>query len=83
MLAIGEAREKAREAIQRIKAGLPAFEAPPIKPDSFEDVAESYMHRHVRKKGLRSQAEIERILNRYIYPVFQDREFDVMPTRVA
>ena len=40
--AIDEAREKAREAIKRIKGGLPAFEAPPVKPESFKAVAEEY-----------------------------------------
>jgi integrase len=72
---IDEARDKAREAIKRIKAGQPAFEPPPVKPDSFKAVAENYLERHVRAKGLRSQAEIERILDKYIYPVWRDREF--------
>ena len=72
---IDEAREKAREAVKRIKAGQPAFEPPPPTPDSFEAVAETYMQRHVRAKGLRTEREIARILNKYVYPVLQDREF--------
>ena len=72
---IVEARDKAREAIKRIKAGLEPFEPAPVKPDSFKAVAENYLERHVRAKGFRSQAEIERQLTNHIYPVWQDREF--------
>ena len=73
-LTIDEAREKAREAVKRIKAGQQPFEPPPVKPDSFKAVAENYMQRHVRANRLRSQAEIERILRIYILPVWTDRE---------
>ncbi len=73
---IDEAREKAREAIKRVKAGEPAFEPPPTKPDSFKAVAENYLKRHVQAKGLRSAPEITRILNKYVYPVLQDLEFE-------
>ncbi len=75
VLTIDEAREQARECIKRIKAGQPAFEPPPTKPDSFKDIAEGYMQRHVRAKGLRTEPEIARILRSYIYPILQDREF--------
>jgi hypothetical protein len=40
VLAIEQSRDKAREAIRRIKQGLAAFEPPPIKPDS---VAENWL----------------------------------------
>ncbi len=76
VLTIAEAREKAREAIQRIKGGKPAFEAPPAKPDSFKAVADNWMERHVKAKGLRTEREIGRILRKYIYPIFGDREFE-------
>ncbi len=76
VLTIDEARERARVAIQRIKAGQSAFEPPPVQPDSFKAVAENYIERHVKAKELRSQAEIERILERYIYPTWKDREFE-------
>ena len=75
LYSIGEARDLAREAIKRIKAGQPAFEPPPSKPDSFRAVAENYVERHVKARGLRSQAEIERILDKYIYPAWQDFGF--------
>ncbi len=72
---IEEARDKAREAIKRIKAGLPAFEPPAPAPDSFKAVAKNYLTRHVRANGLRSQSEIERILENQIYPSWEDHEF--------
>ena len=78
VLTIAEAREEARVAIQRIKAGQPAFEAPPVKPDSFKDIAENWLTRHVQAKGLRTEPEIVRILNKYIYPVLQDRDFETI-----
>ena len=78
VLTIAEAREKARGAIQRIKAGQPAFEPPPAKPDSFEAVAENWMRRHVRAKRLRTEPEIARILKKYIYPVLQYRDFETI-----
>ncbi|MCH7543266.1 MAG: DUF4102 domain-containing protein, partial [Proteobacteria bacterium] len=76
VLTIDESREKAREAIKRIKDGLDPFEPPPVPPDSFKAVAENYLERHVRAKGLRSQDEIERILERNIYPTWKDRDFE-------
>ncbi len=78
VLAIAVARERARVAIQRIKAGQPAFEPPPAKPDTLRDIAETYMQRHVRAKGLRTEREIARILKKYIYPVLQDRDFETI-----
>ncbi len=76
---IDESREKAREAIKRVKAGQSAFEPPPVQPDSFKAVAENYIERHVKAKELRSRAEIERILERYIYPTWKDRGFEGIP----
>jgi integrase len=74
-MAIERARERAREAIRRIKAGLPAFEPPPVQPDSFGAVAESWLKRHVAAKGLRSQPQIERILRKLVYPRWASRPF--------
>ena len=45
---ITEARDKAREAIKRIRAGLPAIEPPAPPPDSFKAVAKNYLIRHVQ-----------------------------------
>lgn len=75
VLKIEQAREKAREAIRRIKEGKPAFEPPPVKPDAFKSVAETWVQRHVAAKKLRSQSEIERCLEKYVYPSWRYREF--------
>ena len=84
VLGIEEARDKAREAIKRIKDGLPAFEPPPVEPDSFADVSENWLKRHVEAKGLRSADEVERVLERYVPPVWRDRAFaDIRRSDVA
>ena len=75
VLKIEDARERARQAIKRVRAGLPAFEAPPVKPESFKSVADNWLVRHVEKKGLRSHNEIVRCLQKYVYPHWQNREF--------
>ena len=76
LLNVDDAREKAREAIKRIKAGLSAFEPPPVEPDSFGAVAENYLTRHVRANGLRSEDQIERILQNQVYPMWKDRALE-------
>ena len=48
---IEQAREKAREAIKRIRAGQPPFEALPPNSESFEAVAREYLKRHVAGNG--------------------------------
>jgi integrase len=75
VLRIEEARDTAREVIKRIRAGMPAFEAPPVKPDSFADVSSDWLKRHVQANGLRSQNEIERCLGMYVLPAWKDRDF--------
>jgi integrase len=78
VVTIEEARDKARTAIKRIKAGLPPFEALPTKPDSFEAVAGNWLKRHVVAKGLRTRDEIERCLTKYILPHWREREFETL-----
>ena len=75
VLQIAEARERARTAIRRIKDGLPPVEAPPVKPDSVKAVAESWLQRHVAKKKLRTEDEIKRCLNKYVYDQWADHNF--------
>ncbi len=75
VLGIEDARASARTAIRRIKEGLPAVEPPPVKPDAFKAVAESWSKRHVAAKGLRSAGEIKRALEMYVYPHWADRDF--------
>ena len=71
-MTIEEARDKARTAIKRVKAGLPPFEAPPTKPDFFEAVAGNWLKRHVEAKGLRTRDEIERVLRVYVLPHWRE-----------
>jgi integrase len=68
VLTIEDAREQARAAIRRIGEGLPAFEAAPNEPELFPEVAEQWLKRHVRTKGLISEKEIVRLLNKHVYP---------------
>jgi integrase len=75
-LKIEVAREKAREAIARVKRGQPAIEPPPPAPDTFKAVADNWFKRHVEAKGLRTRHEIERCLSKYVLPTWRDRVFD-------
>jgi integrase len=72
MLPIAEARIRAREIIRRVRDGLPAIEP---RGETFATVAKDWLARHVGKKGLRSAADIERLLNRYVLPPWRVREF--------
>ncbi len=71
---IEEAREKARDAIKRIRAGLPAFDAPTVA-QSFKDVAETWLKRHVQASRLRSEKEITRLLTAHLLPAWEGRAF--------
>jgi integrase len=74
-MTIEDARERAREIIKRVKAGKPAIEPAPTKPDSFEAVAKNWLKRYVEKKELISQPEIKRCLDKYVYPYWRNRPF--------
>src|SRR5262249_55817066 len=75
VLSIDEARGRARKTIQRVKDGKPAFEAPPAKAASFEEIAEQWLKRHVRAKGLRSEGEVTRLLKAHVYSAWKGRAF--------
>ena len=79
---VSDAREKAREAIQRVKEGNTAKEAPDAPPETFETVAERFIKRWVKQGGkkqdgvsLRSAGEIERQFKTYLYPVWRAKPF--------
>jgi integrase len=74
-MGIDEARDRARVIIRRIKDGLPAFEPVPVKPDSYEAVATKWLELYVNHKGLRSAPEIERLLRKFVFPVWGKRDF--------
>lgn len=74
-LAIEKARTMARAMKARIRAGLPAEEPKPERAETFREVSDNWIKRHVEAKGLRSKAEIERTLNKHVLPEWQDRPF--------
>jgi integrase len=71
-MTIAEAREAAREILQRVRAGLPAVEP---KAESFAQVVDAWRKRHVEANGLRSAREINRLLDTHVLPAWGDREF--------
>lgn len=71
-MTIATARELARTAIARVRAGLPALEA---KGETFGEVVANWQLRHVERNGLRSRKEIARLLDRLILPTWRNHEF--------
>jgi hypothetical protein len=70
ILKLKEAREAARKFLadpQKARAQA--------NGGSFKEVAENFIKRHVDANKLRSKAEIERCLHKYIYPAWQHRPF--------
>jgi integrase len=83
-ITIAESRELAREAIKRIKAGLPATEPLPVKPDSFADVAQNWVKRHVRKNEHLTAGQTERIIELHLVPHLGTRPLvDIKRSEVA
>lgn len=74
-LTIEQARERAREALRRIKEGKPAFEPPKPRPESVAIVAENWLRRHVERNGMRTAPELRRHVEKYILPYWADRTF--------
>jgi integrase len=70
-MAIDTARELARTAMARVREGLPAL-AP--RAETFGIVVANWLTRHVERNGLRSRAEMVRLLERHILPAWRDRE---------
>jgi integrase len=84
VLKIDAARDKAREAIRRIREGLAAFEPPPVQPDTVADVVDGWLKRHVEKNKLRTGYERKRVLDQYVLPHWRDRIFaDIRRSDVA
>jgi integrase len=71
-IGIDQARELARAAIKRIKAGGPISES--AKP-TVRDVADQWLERHVRSNEQRTERERGRIISRYIVPRIGDQVF--------
>jgi hypothetical protein len=72
VMGIVESREKARDIIKRVRAGLPAVEP---KGETFGDIAANWLQRHVEANNLRSGREIRRLLDVHVLPLWREREF--------
>jgi integrase len=71
-LDIAEARALARDAIRRIRLGLPLEDRP---QDSVTTIAERWLSLVVRKEGHRTGKETERVIRRYLLPRLGGRIF--------
>jgi integrase len=71
-MTIARARERAREILERVRAGLPAIVS---EGETFGAIAASWIARHVDQNGLRSHREIKRFLAVHILPAWNDRPF--------
>lgn len=69
-LKLKEAREKARQFLVDPRKAKAEAEA---DPGSFRETAEKFLVRHVKGEGPRTHGEIERIVNKYLLPRWQDR----------
>lgn len=79
-MTIDVARKAARVVIERVRAGLPAVDgrapvAPVVEVETFAMVAETWLRRHVEARKVRTEAEIRRVLSRYIIPAIGNRPF--------
>jgi integrase len=70
VLSVKKAREAARLFLADPHKALAQADS-----GSFREVAETFVKRHVEANGLRSKAEIERLLTRYVYPKWGNRPF--------
>jgi Arm DNA-binding domain len=70
VLSVKEARAQAREYWEN----PPKFESK-AAVGTFKEVAENWIKRYVDLHGLRSKSEIQRILNKHLYPEWADRPF--------
>ena len=81
-LSLADARRKAREFFEQAAAGVdPKAEAKRQERESraedattFAAVAELFVERYCKRRGLKSWAETQRILRRYVVPRWGDRQ---------
>lgn len=70
-----------RMTVKAARAGAREYWADPRRFDAqaavgtFKEIAENWKARHVNANRLRSEAEIVRILSKYVYPRWKDRKF--------
>jgi hypothetical protein len=83
-ITIAEARERCREAIKRIRAGLPLVDPKPPQPETVAAVMTNWLTRYVDRNKLRSADELRRQVDKYIIPVWGDRPFvDIKRSDIA
>jgi integrase len=71
---IEDARDEARAAIKRIKAGLSPVEPLPPKPLSFENVARDWLEQEAVK--FRTLKDVTRCLEKYVFPHWSELHFE-------
>ncbi len=78
-----DARQRAGEGVKRIRQGMEAFPIaePDVTPETFRQVADNFIERHVRKQELRSAREIERIFKVYVFPAWGGLAFSSLRRR--
>jgi integrase len=76
VLNLKQARAKAQQFLVDPQKALAQADA-----GSFKDVAENFLKRHVAANKLRWQPEVERCLNKYVYPHWQHRPFQEIKRR--
>lgn len=70
LYSVSEARDKARCAIRAVREGKDRD-----RPETFEEVAESWLRRHVDKNKLISAPDLRSCVNRHLIPAWGGREF--------
>jgi integrase len=81
---LSQARETARGWLSELVAGVDpakraaeqAFDVAQAASKSFEVVSSEFLEKHVRRQGLRSAKETERIINRELLPRWNERAFE-------
>jgi integrase len=71
LIGIDEARAKAREVINHVKGGQPVE-----GPESFQEVANEWLKRHVEAKGIITAPAIRGNLQNHVLPVWAGRDFE-------
>ena len=83
-ITIAEARERCRQAIKRIRAGLAIVDPQPPQPETVAAVAANWLTRYVERNKLRTAGELRRQIEKYILPVWGARPFnDIKRSDVA
>jgi integrase len=75
VMGIDAAREKAREIIRRVKAGLDPVEKPPPPPRSVAVVAREWLQRVADARKHRTAPEQRRVVERYLVRSIGDHDF--------